>query len=295
MKTKILLATPVFITVLLMMGLTSYPLVTKIYAQDYNEYNNLQEDNYLYDYNVKIIPPPGILTAELFQWITDIPREINPLLDETGENCDVDQQGLIWYLVGTPADSQDGDVNVGFAERDCTIPEGKKILIPIIAAACSELTDEEIIREIVGIPEGPIPDMQLEKGLALCAQELIDEVDLLEFSIDGKELTTFEDFRVQSPLFTMSLRADNPFDVPEENAFPGILQKTKSDGYWVLVKGLEPGEHTIEFKRGIAGVSESEITYHLTIEPTNNNKYAGHYDNYYERYYDDNGYDNDYY
>ena len=298
MKTKKMLTT-IIIATFLVAGLMSSSMVTKIHGQDYNGYNTYQEDRYSNNYNdyeVKIFPPKGILTADLWQWITDIPKDINPLLDETGENCDVGQRGPIWYLVGTPTDSQEDDVNVGFAERDCTILEGKKILIPIITAACSELTDEEIIRDLVNIPEGNIPEDKLKEGLALCAEELIDEIDLLEFSIDGKELTNFKDFRVQSPFFKITLLEDNLFDLPEEILFPDIPQKSTADGFWVLIKGLEPGEHTIEFKRGISGEFESEIIYNLTIEPSyhdNNYNYNNYYygEDKYDEYSDNDGYD----
>ena len=99
--------------------------------------NKFNDDN-----KVKIFPPPGILTAEFWQWVTEIPREINPLLDKTGDNCDVNQQGPVWFLVGTPGDTEAGNLTTGSAERDCIIPEEKKILIPIINAACLELTDQ---------------------------------------------------------------------------------------------------------------------------------------------------------
>jgi hypothetical protein len=232
------------------------------------------------DNKVKTFPPPGILTAEWWQWITEIPREINPLLDKTGDNCDVNQQGAVWFLVGTPGDTQAGNLITGSAERECTIPEEKKILIPIINAACMELTDDETVRNITGIPAGqPIPEAQLEEALRQCAVEIIDGVNLLEFSIDGKNITNFEKFRVQSPLFNLTLRDDNPFDIVKD--FPGIPQRAVSDGYYVLVKGLEPGEHTIEFKGGISGVFETQVTYHLTIEPTNNKDNNYHDNNYY--------------
>jgi len=39
----------------------------------------------------------------------------------------------------------------------------------------------------------------------------------------------------------------------------------------VLVKGLEPGEHIIEFIGGISGAFETYVTYHITIETTNDN------------------------
>jgi len=231
------------------------------------------------DNKEKIFPPPGVLTAEWWQWITEIPREINPLLDETGDNCDVKQQGPVWFLVGTPGDTQSGNLTTGSAERECTIPEGKKILIPIINVACLELTDDATVRNITGIPAGqPIPEKQLEEALRQCAVDIIDGVNLLEFSIDDRDITNFEKFRVQSPLFTVTLRDDNPFDIV--NDFPGIPQRAISDGYYVLVKGLESGEHTIEFQGGVEDIFETQVTYHLTIEPTNNND-NNYYDNSY--------------
>ena len=145
---------------------------------------------------VKTFPPPGILTAEWWQWILDIPKEINPLLDETGANCDVNQQGPVWFLVGTPGDSETGGIITGSVDRDCGIPEGKKILFPIINTFCSELNDQNATRIALGIPEGqPIPPSQLEEGLKLCAEGLINGVNILEASIDGKEITNFEKFR----------------------------------------------------------------------------------------------------
>ena len=263
------------IMTVLMIGLISSPLVTKTYAVDYNGYK---------EYNkVKIFPPPGILTAEWWKWVIDIPPEINPLLDETGENCDIDQQGPVWFLAGTTFPLTE-------AERECTIPEGKKILFPIINTFCSELTYEAAIKEALGIPQDqPIPPSQLKEGLRLCAENIIDLVDILEVSIDGKEITNLENFRVQSPLFTISYPEDNVFGVTENTDIP---QKAIADGYWVLVKGLKPGEHTIEFRGGISGVFETHVTYHITIEPAYNND-NNYYDNNYGSY--NNGYNNNYY
>ena len=223
--------------------------------------NKFNDDN-----KVEIFPPDGQLTADWWKWVMAIPSEINPLLDDTGEDCGVNQQGPVWYLVGTPGDTKIGNLTTGDAERDCVIPEGKKILFPIINVQCLELNDQIF---------GP----QLEEKLRQCAEDIINDVDILEASIDGKNITNFEKFRVQSPLFNMTLRDDNPFDIV--NDFPGIPQRSVSDGYYVLVKGLEPGEHTIEFTGGATAFNfVTHVLYHITIEPTNNN--------------DNNYYDNDY-
>jgi hypothetical protein len=292
MKSKTMLIRSLIMMTVLMVGLICPPLVTKTYADNYNGYNDYAGDmpyNSYGDYNkVEIFPPSGQLTVEWWKWILDIPSEINPLLDETGENCDVGQEGRVWFLVGTPGNTEDQELPItGSAERECTIPEGKKILFPIFNTFCSELNDEAAIREALDIPPGqPIPASQLEEGLRLCAEGIINSANILEASIDGKEITNVQDFRVQSPLFTITYPEDNPFGVTN---FTGIPQKAVSDGYWVLVKGLEPGEHIIEFRGGIAGQFETETTYHITIEPSNNNYYDNNYGSY------NNGYSNNNY
>ena len=217
------------------------------------------------DNKVKIFPPDGQLTADWWKWVMAIPSEINPLLDDTGDNCDVNQQGPVWYLVGTPGDTTIGNLTTGDAERDCVIPEGKKILFPIINVFCSELNDQ-------------ITGPQVEEGLRQCAEDIINQVDILEASIDGKSITNFEKFRVQSPLFTISIPEDNAFGITN---FTNIPQRAISDGYWVEVKGLDPGAHTIEFTGGATAFSfTTHVLYHITIEPTNNND-NNYYDNSY--------------
>jgi len=226
-----------------------------------NAKNKFNDD----DNKVKIFPPDGQLTADWWKWVMAIPSEINPLLDDTGDNCDVNQQGPVWYLVGTPGDTTIGNLTTGDAERDCVIPEGKKILFPIINVFCSELNDQ-------------ITGPQVEEGLRQCAEDIINQVDILEASIDGKSITNFEKFRVQSPLFTISIPEDNAFGITN---FTNIPQRAISDGYWVEVKGLDPGAHTIEFTGGATAFSfTTHVLYHITIEPTNNND-NNYYDNSY--------------
>ena len=188
---------------------------------------------------VTIQPPDGELTAEWWQWALTIPPSINPLTDQTGENCDVDQTGDVWKLAGTAG---------GDAERDCTIPIGKKILFPIITGACLELTDA------ITPP--------IEDNLKTCAKDLLDPADVLEASIDGKSIPNLQNFRVQSPVFEVTLPDPNVFGIGPT----GVSQKSVSDGWWVLVDGLKPGQHTIEFTGGITGVFQTHVLYHITIE-----------------------------
>lgn len=216
----------------------------------------------------EVSQPNKQLTAKWWEWVLAIPPEDNPLVDETGENCDVDQKGPIWYLAGTTGVS---------AERECTIPEGKDILFPIINVFCSEITDEGLIKDIINVPmEEDIPPSQLKRGLIGCAEFFMDQVDILQVTIDGEEIEDLEDFRVQSTPFKIAYPEDNVFGVETTNE----PQKSIADGFWILLEGLEPGEHTIEFTGGISEDNPSgpfavSVTYHLTIEPKHESSLLG--------------------
>jgi len=40
------------------------------------------------------------LSIAWWQWAMSIPDEVNPVRDLTGANCDVGQQGKVWFLAG---------------------------------------------------------------------------------------------------------------------------------------------------------------------------------------------------
>src|SRR5690242_16468952 len=64
------------------------------------------------------------LAAEWWQWALSIPPSVNPLLDTTGENCMVGQQGTTWFLAGSWVS--------GPVTRDCDIPQGATLFFPVI-------------------------------------------------------------------------------------------------------------------------------------------------------------------
>ena len=83
--------------------------------------------------------------------------------------------------------------------------------------------------------------------------------------IDGKEVQDLGDFRAQSPFFDFILPPDN---------FLGLAGVTSgsavSDGYWLMLKPLSPGNHVIRFEGAFvsgpgAGFSQN-VTYNLTVK-----------------------------
>jgi hypothetical protein len=187
----------------------------------------------------------GGWTAKWWQWAESIPAEINPQLDQTGEDCAQaqNQTGPVWFLTGTSG---------GSVERTCTIPAGKAILIPVLnninIRAASE-TDEELLAG---------------------AKSQTDSVTILEFSIDGVPLQDIWNYRIQSPFFDVTLPSDNVFGISAGT------YRAVADGYWVFLQPLPPGQHEIRLHGAMGNPTaispipsfETVVTYHLIVSDT---------------------------
>jgi hypothetical protein len=187
----------------------------------------------------------GEWSAKWWQWTLPIPADKNPINDKTGEYCDLNQSGPVWFLAGTS----------GFpAERTCTIPEGKAVLFPIVNGQGSYV-------------ENPL--IKTESELRALGKSALDQVTLVEATVDGVKLDDLKNYRVQSPLFN--------FTYPENNlgGVPSGPSQAVADGYWVMLHPLPVGEHTIHFKAAIADPSATnpfnfvtDVKYQLTVSGT---------------------------
>ena len=191
-------------------------------------------------------------SARWWQWALSIPVATNPVLDETGANCAEGQSGPVWFLAGS--------FFGGTFERTCSIPPGKALFLPIVNAAFGAA---------VGDCDPTNPGVPCDVPvLRQAAKESMDPV-IIEASIDGVPLRDLIDYRVQSPVFSVSLPEGN---VPAFFGFPapsGTYEPMVSDGYWLMFTPLSAGAHTIHFKNSITGGpfagTETEVTYHLTV------------------------------
>jgi hypothetical protein len=125
-------------------------------------------------------------TARWWKWDFSIAEMNHPSLDLTGEKCAIGQEGPVWFLTQTFG---------GRAERTCTIPAGKALLIPIITGECDYLNS---------------PDVTSESRLLGCALER-NEGAIMEFTIDGMRLKNLENYRVHSQVFDLTITPNNPF------------------------------------------------------------------------------------
>jgi hypothetical protein len=101
--------------------------------------------------------------------------------------------------------------------------------------------------------------------LRKAAADSMDSVTL-EASVDGVNLRDLHELRVASPEYTLTLPPLNFVSVAAGTYSPNV-----ADGYYVLLKPLRSGAHTIHFKGDVtagpfAGFS-TEVTYNLTVSP----------------------------
>jgi hypothetical protein len=175
-------------------------------------------------------------TARWWQWVLSIAKTENPLVDENGKSCAINQNGPIWFLAGTLK---------GPAERSCAIPADKAILFPVINFEAS-------------VAEG---DGTKDEELAARAKFEMDQITNIRAMISGTNVNELKQYRIQSPPFNVTLDEDNVLGLPAQTT------KMMSEGYWLFLKPLEPGTYDLySFGSCLAGRIKIGISYHLTIE-----------------------------
>lgn len=179
-------------------------------------------------------------TIKFWQWLLPIPSERSPMTDETGEFCGENQQDLpVFFLAFTGG---------GQAERTCTVPYGKAILVPINVVECSFLE---------------LPGARTEGELHVCAEEDESSNPGVFLSVDGTELKELLQYRVHS----------RTFDATFSDIFgtAGGPTRVVSDGYWIILEPLQTGTHTLHFKAILTNpetgvlIYSDDVKYHLTV------------------------------
>lgn len=185
----------------------------------------------------------GEWTAQWWQWVGGIEAATNPLADATGEHCDLDQAGPVWFLAGGLG---------GSVERECSIAPGRHLFFPLLNGIAFNNAGETSTVD------------ELRAGLG----GLIDAECGLELTLDGEVL---EDdltvFRATSPEFAIEVPEDDIFGFNGDTLDPGV-----SDGYWIMLTPLPRGEHELVFGGAVcdaAGVPifEVDVTYDLYVGP----------------------------
>lgn len=185
-------------------------------------------------------------SATWWQYVFAIPVQSNPNLDLTGKHCQVNENANVFFLNGAPTSAA--------VTRECTVPSTQPLFFPLINAECSNV-------------ESPPFFGATDTDRAICAKAIIDGVgtSTLTATIDGTALSSqdLSAFRFASPPFNFQMPAQNNF-----LGLPGVTSgRSASDGYWLMLKPLAPGSHTLHFGAafvsGVGAGFSQNITYQL--------------------------------
>ena len=182
----------------------------------------------------------GELSARWWQWLLSIPAAINPNLDSTGVNCGQGQYDDVTFLAGS--------FNGNVVRDSCTIPAGKPIFFPLINVVAFDPTPKETLM-----------------SLRMQAADAMDQVSELHCTIDGVACSdNLFKFRVRSPSFSF-IAPQKGIMAPNWLTMPGNADQLVSDGFWILLDSLTPGDHIINFG-GTADTFSLDLTYNLKVE-----------------------------
>ena len=203
---------------------------------------------------------PEELAAAWTQWAFSKPvDEDSPLFGSdpnySEARCDgtplSPTQGSTWFLAGTFDSSK--------VVRTCTMPVETQLFFPVV--------------NWIAFPflPGETPENQREAAIDAMDATLNDPKFRMRVTVDGKKVASDQIVRAISPAyFSVTMPEENAFD-PFVNPNPPGLPAGKykgwsTDGLWVTLPPLPPGEHTIHFEASAPSVGVSQDnTYILTV------------------------------
>lgn len=161
---------------------------------------------------------PPELTAQWWQWAMAVPKEESPVADLVGAGCATGQTGEVWFLAGGFGASK--------IRRQCTVPSGKKLFFPLVNMAYWPTREG---RAITCADTKAAAALNNDTALDLFAE------------LDGTPIPDLARFRIASDkcfdIYARRAAALKPYD-----AFPSA-----TDGFWLLLKPLNPGRHVLKF------------------------------------------------
>lgn len=190
----------------------------------------------------------GRWAAEWWQWALGIPAAVNPVTDTTGEHCAQRQVDKVWFLAGSFSSDP--------VLRDCEVPAGKSLFFPLINSLYGAFLNDP--------PETRTEEFVRAAGS--CTEPAQISVWIDDFKVPKPTRFFTGASGSQSPIFNVQLSPGNVAGVDETVAPELVLSPSAEQGYYLFVRPLRPGTHTIRLIASgcLPGVSQ-DITYHLTV------------------------------
>jgi len=212
------------------------------------------------DNKSKVVQPGQQLSGKSYNqlvekwtnWFVAEPLATHPAFDPDGRFCDRNQEGDVWFLASTFG---------GVADRTCEVPSGKALFVSLGGVFVSFAPE---------FPGAGDPCLQMASTLEQVRCDVNDDVPVapnisLQATLDGAPVEDLFAFRAQSLPGGFTLRVPDPsfltdLGLPAGNRFP-----TVADGYFLFLKPLKPGQHTLNLRRINADQSETGVNYTLII------------------------------
>lgn len=189
----------------------------------------------------------GEWSADWWIWLYENPFSDAAVVDEAGVNCANYQPSTdVFFLAGTFG---------GAAERDCTVPAGRAVLIPIINLSVDNAAVDEA-------------DWLSDADLEAAATAANANVTAMHVTVDGVALDT-TNLEVDTTAFAYTLPATDNLYQFFGVEFVGTVDPSYSAGFYAMLAPVEAGEHEVHWDAtSVSGdnVFNVDVTYHLTAE-----------------------------
>ena len=241
MKISVLKMFVLTILVTILIGLNAYPAIAA----------DTDEDQRALIAPIRTRPEGqtyGRWAAEWWQWALGIPAAVNPLTDTGGQNCARRQVDNVWFLAGS--------LSADPVVRACLIPAGKSLFFPLINNFYGAFLSDE--------PETRTEEFVREA--ASCTEPAQISVSIDDFKVRNPTRFFTGPSGSQSPIFNVQLPPGNLPGLDETQAPELLLSPSAEQGYYLFVRPLAPGNHTIRWiSSGCLPELSQDITYHLTV------------------------------
>lgn len=191
-----------------------------------------------------------VWTERSWQWLFGIPAAVNPGLDLTGADCAEGQSpnGPVWYLA--PSFGQPS------VTRTCTVPAHRALALNLSGVLNDFPCPDPNFK--------PAPGQSLQDFLTQGAQQIVNGVNGLTLTVDGEAVPAPLSFRFTTPLFDFT--GDPSLAAALDPCITGSSQPAVADGYFVIIKPLQAGRHTIVTTASDVAGNHPVLTYDLTVE-----------------------------
>ncbi|OPY78016.1 MAG: hypothetical protein A4E64_00932 [Syntrophorhabdus sp. PtaU1.Bin058] len=146
-----------------------------------------------------------------WEWIRSFTLDDSPSADTSGYRCGAGQSGPVWFLTGSRKSAS--------IKRECQVPEGKIILVPVLNVLAQSKSTEQTDCD------------RLHVSLHQYGSSVTD----LRIKVDGVPMKGPESFFLGTGCFRL------------RDAASGNTGLAVGTGYWVFIKPLKKGRHEIEF------------------------------------------------